>query len=147
MGNQPKPHEKGYVCLSVLSSFYSWIFTSVSVASSARVYLFTSVLGISIPKNLVIWVSRSHITLAIWVRVSVRVRVTGDAHITRVLGMRNDNITVTPLRLEYGTEPILFMTLHFRDRRGAALPHYKNRGGVSVHMKLYVVLFPCRSKS
>ena len=27
----------------------------------------------------------SHITLAIWVRV--RVRVTGDAHITRILGM------------------------------------------------------------
>ena len=42
MGNQPKPHEKGYVCLSVLTSFYSWIFTSVSKASSARVYLFTS---------------------------------------------------------------------------------------------------------
>ena len=83
-----------------------------------------------------IWVSPSHITLAIWVRVSISVRVTGDAHITRVLGMRNDNITVTALRLEYGTEPILFMTLHFRDRRGAALPDYRNRAGVSVRMKL-----------
>ena len=83
-----------------------------------------------------IWVSPSHITLAIWVRVSVSVRVTRDAHITRVLGMRNDNITVTPLRLEYGTEPILFMTLHFRDRRGAALPDYRNRARVSVRMKL-----------
>ena len=31
----------------------------------------------------VIWASPSHITLAIWVRV----RVTGDAHITRGLGM------------------------------------------------------------
>ena len=31
----------------------------------------------------VIWESLSHITLAIWVRV----RVAGDAHITRVLGM------------------------------------------------------------
>ena len=31
----------------------------------------------------VIWASPSHITLAIWVRV----RVTEDAHITRVLGM------------------------------------------------------------
>ena len=82
------------------------------------------------------WASPSHITLAIWVRVRVRVRVTGHAH-----------ITVTPLRLEYGTEPNLFMTLHFRDRCGAALPHYRNRGGVSIHMKLYVVLFPCRRKS
>ena len=33
----------------------------------------------------VIWSSLSRITLAIWVRVGVR--VTGDAHITRVLGM------------------------------------------------------------
>ena len=36
------------------------------------------VLGIPIPKTLVIWASPSHITLAIWVRVTV------DAHITRV---------------------------------------------------------------
>ena len=35
------------------------------------------VLGIPIPKTLVIWTSPSHITLAIWVTV----RVTGDAHI------------------------------------------------------------------
>ena len=35
-------------------------------------------MGIPIPKTLVIWASPSHITLAIWVRV------TGDAHITRV---------------------------------------------------------------
>ena len=41
-------------------------------------------MGIPIPKTLLIWASPSHITLAIWVRV----RVTGDAHITRVLGMR-----------------------------------------------------------
>ena len=34
-------------------------------------------------QNPVIWASPSHITLAIWVRV----RVTRDAHITRVLGM------------------------------------------------------------
>ena len=38
-------------------------------------------MGIFIPKTLVIWASPSHITLAIWVRV------TGDAHVTRVLGM------------------------------------------------------------
>ena len=38
-------------------------------------------MSIPIPKTLVIWASPSHITLAIWVRV------TGDAYITRVLGM------------------------------------------------------------
>jgi len=43
------------------------------------------VLGIPIPQTLVIWAYSSHITLAIWVRI--RVRVTGDAHITRVLGI------------------------------------------------------------
>ena len=37
-----------------------------------------------IPKTLVIWASPSHIALAIWVRV----RVTGDAHIATILGMR-----------------------------------------------------------
>ena len=37
-----------------------------------------------IPKTLVIWASPSHVTLAIWVRV--RVRVTGDAHITEGFG-------------------------------------------------------------
>ena len=42
-------------------------------------------LGIPIPKTLVILASPSHIALAIW--VMVRVRVTGDAHIIRVLGM------------------------------------------------------------
>ena len=36
------------------------------------------------PKTLEIWTSPSHITLAFWIRV----RVTGDACITRVLGMR-----------------------------------------------------------
>ena len=41
------------------------------------------VLGFPIPKPLLIWVSPSHITLAIW--VGVKVRVTGDAHVTRVL--------------------------------------------------------------
>ena len=41
------------------------------------------VLGIPIPKTLVIWASSSNNTLALWVRF----RVTGDAHITRLLGM------------------------------------------------------------
>ena len=41
------------------------------------------VLGIPIPQTLMIGAYPSHITLAIWVRV----RVIGDAHITRVLGM------------------------------------------------------------
>ena len=44
------------------------------------------VLGIPIPKTLVIWAFPSHTTLAIWVRVKVKV-YTGNAHITRVLGM------------------------------------------------------------
>ena len=35
-------------------------------------------------KTLVVWASLSHITLVFWIRV----RVTGDAYITRVLGMR-----------------------------------------------------------
>ena len=39
--------------------------------------------GIPVPKTLVIWASPFYITLAIWVRV----RVTGDAHVTRDLGM------------------------------------------------------------
>ena len=43
------------------------------------------VLGIPIPQTLVMWLFPSHITVAVWVRV--RFRVTGDAHITRVLGM------------------------------------------------------------
>ena len=38
-------------------------------------------MDIPIPKTLVLWVSPSHFTLAI------RVRVSGDANITRVLGM------------------------------------------------------------
>ena len=58
------------------------------------------VLGISISKNLVIWASPSHTTLVIWVRVGVRVRVTGDARITRCLGMempktQGAHVTVT----------------------------------------------------
>ena len=53
-------------------------------------------MGISIPKTQVIWPSPSHFSLVI----GVRVRVTGDAHITRVLEMgmsktRRFHITVT----------------------------------------------------
>ena len=48
--------------------------------SRSRCY---SDIGIPIPKTIVIWASPSHINLAIWVRV----RVTGDAHITRVSGV------------------------------------------------------------
>ena len=47
--------------------------------SRSRCY---SDIGIPIPKTIVIWASPSHINLAIWVRV----RVTGDAHITRGFG-------------------------------------------------------------
>ena len=53
-------------------------------------------MGISIPKTQVIWASPSHFSLVI----CVRVRVKGDAHITRVLEMgmsktRVSHITVT----------------------------------------------------
>ena len=61
--------------------------------------------GIPIPKTLVIWASPSHITLAIWVRVWVR--VTGDAHITSVLGIGDAHITETAVvsfPLESGSE-------------------------------------------
>ena len=44
-----------------------------------------SEMGIRIPKTLGIWASPSQITLGVW--VGVRVRVTRDAHITRLLGM------------------------------------------------------------
>ena len=47
------------------------------MAHSLRCY---SDMGIPIPKTLVIWASASDITLAIWFRV----RVSGDANITRV---------------------------------------------------------------
>ena len=52
---------------------------------------------ISIPNTLVICASSSHITLAIWVKV------TGDAHLTRTLGMRmpktsDAHVIVTPGR-------------------------------------------------
>ena len=57
------------------------------------------VLGIPIPKTLVVWAFPSHTTLAIWVRVKVKV-YTRNAHITRVLGMgikrRDAHITGTP---------------------------------------------------
>ena len=52
---------------------------------SLQCYGHLRVLGTPIPQTLVIWSFPCHITLAIWVRV--RFRVTGDAHITRVLGM------------------------------------------------------------
>ena len=77
---------------AVSVSPYSWIFTSVSVGSCSRFYLFTSAVTAiwASPRfrhphsqTLVTRVSPSHITLAIWVRV----RVTVDTHITRVLGM------------------------------------------------------------
>ena len=52
-----------------------------SSAWEAMVFATVSDMGIPISKTLVIWAPPSHITLAI------RVRITGDAHITRVLGM------------------------------------------------------------
>ena len=58
-------------------------------------------MGIPIPKTLVIWVFPSHISFAIWVRV--RVRVTGDAHITRVLGMRMPETRECPYHCDTGS--------------------------------------------
>ena len=48
-----------------------------------QLYGYRPVLGIPIPKTIVIRAFPSRITLAIWVRVGV----TGDTHITRLLGM------------------------------------------------------------
>ena len=50
---------------------------------------------------IVIWASPSHITLAIWVRV--RVRVTGDTNITRVLGMGMPKTRGCPYHFDIGT--------------------------------------------
>ena len=60
----------------------SLILVSSNSNSLLQGYAHPCALGILIPKTLVIWASPSRITLAILVRV--RVRVTGDAHITRV---------------------------------------------------------------
>ena len=54
------------------------------------------VLGLSIPKTLVIGASPSHITLAIWVRV------TGDAHITRCLRMGMPKTRGCPYHCDIG---------------------------------------------
>jgi len=63
----------------------------------------TSVLGIPIPKTIVIWASSSHITLTIWVRV----RVTGDDHTdTRVLGMGMPKMRGCPYHCETGVSNI-----------------------------------------
>ena len=60
-------------------------------------------MGIPIPKTLVIWTFPSHITLAIWVWVRARIRVTGNAHITRVLGMGMPKTRGCPYHFDIGT--------------------------------------------
>jgi len=50
-------------------------------------------------KTLVIWASPSYVTLPIWVRVRVRVRVTGDAHITEGFGNGDAQNAGTPISL------------------------------------------------
>ena len=67
---------------------------------SARCY---SDMGIPIPKTLVIWPSPSHITLTI--RVTVRVRVTGEAHFIRVLEMGMAKTPGCPYHCESVTPP------------------------------------------
>ena len=59
----------------------------MTASNLGREYGHPRVLGIPIPKTIVIWASASHIALTIWVRVRVRVRVKGDAHNTKALGM------------------------------------------------------------
>ena len=57
---------------------------SVFVMAVSQWHGHPRVLDIRIHKTLVMWTSPFRITLAIWVRVRVRARVTGDAHITKV---------------------------------------------------------------
>ena len=47
-------------------------------------------------------------------------------------------------------QPIQYVTPHFRDRRGAASPRYRNRAKITILMcgqKQYPVWFSCRRKS
>ena len=59
-------------------------------------------MGIPIPKTLVIWASPSHITLAIWVRV----RVTGNAYIARILGLGMVKTRGYPYHCVIGASPV-----------------------------------------
>ena len=78
-------------CVNGECKFSPKLFQKSRIAKAAVTLIWVSQrFGHPIPKPLVvIWTSPSHITLAIWVRVTVRVgvRVTWDAHITRVLEM------------------------------------------------------------
>ena len=79
------------------ASPHSSIFTSVSVDSSPRSYLFTSMVGVQ--------------------------------------------VQTAPKR---GTEPLGYVTLHLRDRRGAASPRYRNPAKITILMseqKPYPVWF------
>ena len=49
------------------------VFGKVNSVAMLQWYGHPCVLGITIPKTLVIWASPSHITLAIWIRVGIRV--------------------------------------------------------------------------
>ena len=86
------------------SSPHFWIFTSVSVYSSPRSYLFTSAMG----------------------RIGVH------------------------FAPKYGTKPIRYVKLHFRDRRDAASLRYRNRATTTVlvcEQKPSPVWFSWRRKS
>ena len=61
-------------------------------------------MAILIPKTPAIWTFPFHITLAILIRV--RVRVTGDANITRVLGMRMPKTRKYPYHSDTGLESV-----------------------------------------
>ena len=86
-------------------------------------------MGIPIPKTLVIWASPSHITLAIWVRV------TGDAHITRVLRMG------IPVSLWHRPSPFLSKKVW---RRGWCAERKVGRGK-RLHLSHFLSIVPCAS--
>ena len=73
--------------------------TDLTISEPGTGYI-CSDMGIPIPQTLVIGAYPSHITLAIWVRV----RVTGDVHITRVLGMGMPKMRRCPYQCDTGTK-------------------------------------------
>ena len=66
-------------------------------------------MGIPIPNTLVIWASLSHIVLAIWVRVRVRVR--GDALITRVRVRVRGDALITRVRVRVRGDALITRVL------------------------------------
>ena len=78
-------------------------------------------LGIPIPKTLVIWAFPSPITLAIWVRVNVKV-YTGNAHITRALGMGMPKKRGCPYHWDTASFPFPSFLPFYFDVRAFSIP-------------------------